>query len=88
VSKIAPTPAEHYASKDRDYNNHGKFNNRHRVFRNGAWIWVYGSGYTAYGNNCYWLTSASATTTTKPEQAATVSSGKPSSLAGAFCSPG
>ena len=33
----------------------GKFNNRHRVFRNGAWIWVYGTGYTAYGNDCYWL---------------------------------
>ena len=46
---------KHYASKDRDHDNHGKFNNRHRVFRNGAWIWVYGTGYTAYGNDCYWL---------------------------------
>jgi hypothetical protein len=46
---------KHYASKDRDHDNHGKFNNRHRVFRNGAWIWVYGPGYTAYGNDCYWL---------------------------------
>ena len=46
---------KHYASKDRDHNNHGKFSNRHRVFRNGAWIWVYGTGYTAYGNDCYWL---------------------------------
>ena len=46
---------KHYASKDRHHNNHGKFSNRHRVFRNGAWIWVYGTGYTAYGNDCYWL---------------------------------
>jgi hypothetical protein len=46
---------KHYASKDRDHDKHGKFNNRHRVFRNGAWIWVYGTGYTAYGNDCYWL---------------------------------
>jgi hypothetical protein len=46
---------KHYASKDRNHNKHANFNNRHRVFRNGAWIWVYGSGYTAYGNDCYWL---------------------------------
>src|SRR4030095_10775564 len=47
---------KHYASKDRDHNNHGNFNNRHRVFRNGAWIWVYGlPAVTAYGNDCYWL---------------------------------
>ena len=45
----------HYASKDRNHNKHANFNNRHRVFRNGAWIWVYGSGYTASGNDCYWL---------------------------------
>jgi hypothetical protein len=45
---------EHYASKDRNHNN-GNFNNRHRVFRNGAWVWVYGPAYTAYGNDCYWL---------------------------------
>lgn len=28
--------------------------NRHRVFRNGVWIWAYGPGYYAY-NDCYWL---------------------------------
>ena len=28
---------------------------RHRVWRNGAWVWVYGPGYTAYGDDCYWL---------------------------------
>jgi hypothetical protein len=46
---------KHHASKDRDHNKHANFNNRHRVFRNGAWIWVYGPAYTAYGNDCYWL---------------------------------
>jgi hypothetical protein len=25
------------------------------VFRNGAWVWVYGPDYYAYGDNCYWL---------------------------------
>jgi hypothetical protein len=44
-----------YASKYRDHDNNNKFKNRHRVFRNGAWVWVYGTGYTAYGNDCYWL---------------------------------
>ena len=34
---------KHYAMKDRDHHDHGNFNNRHRVFRNGAWFWVYGS---------------------------------------------
>jgi hypothetical protein len=29
--------------------------NRHRVFRNGVWVWVYGPGYTSYGDDCYWL---------------------------------
>ena len=37
-------------------NNH---NNRHRVFRNGAWVWIYGPDYYyddyAYGGDCYWL---------------------------------
>ena len=41
-----------HASRDHDKN---KFNNsRHRVFRNGAWIWVYGPDYYA-GGDCYWL---------------------------------
>lgn len=45
----------HYAMKDRDHHDHGNIHNRHRVFRNGAWVWVYGTGYTAYGGDCYWL---------------------------------
>ena len=28
---------------------HDRFNNRHRVFRNGVWA------YYAYGNDCWWL---------------------------------
>jgi hypothetical protein len=43
-----------HAMKDRDHRDHGNIH-RHRVFRNGAWVWVYGSGYTAYGGDCYWL---------------------------------
>jgi hypothetical protein len=45
---------KHYASKDRDHDRHGKFQ-RHRVFRNGVWVWVYGPAYYAYGDDCYWL---------------------------------
>jgi hypothetical protein len=44
---------KHYASKDRD-RDRDRFK-RHRVWRNGAWVWVYGPGYTAYGDDCYWL---------------------------------
>jgi len=48
-----------YANRGRD-NNHNNHNNRHRVWRNGAWVWIYGPGYYAYdnyayGDNCYWL---------------------------------
>ena len=43
-----------HAYKDRDHD-HDKFHHRHRVFRNGVWVWVYGPGYTAYGDDCYWL---------------------------------
>ena len=43
-----------HAMKDRDHRDHGNIH-RHRVFRNGAWVWVYGPGYTAYGGDCYWL---------------------------------
>jgi hypothetical protein len=32
-----------HAMKDRDHRDHGNIH-RHRVFRNGAWVWVYGSG--------------------------------------------
>jgi hypothetical protein len=40
-----------YASRDRDHD-HG---NRHRVFRNGAWVWVYGPDIYAYGDDCSYL---------------------------------
>ena len=43
-----------HAYNDRDHD-HDKFHNRHRVFRNGIWVWVYGPGYTTYGDDCYWL---------------------------------
>ena len=47
-----------YAERGRD-NNHNNHNNRHRVFRNGAWVWIYGPDYYyddyAYGGDCYWL---------------------------------
>jgi hypothetical protein len=46
---------KHYASKDRDHDHHGNFRNRHRVLRNGVWVWVYGPGYAAYDDDCYWL---------------------------------
>jgi hypothetical protein len=47
----------HYAERGHD---HGHYY-RHRVYRNGAWVWVYGPGYYygpdyyAYGGECYWL---------------------------------
>jgi hypothetical protein len=25
------------------------------VFRNGAWVWIYGPDTYAYGDNCWWL---------------------------------
>jgi hypothetical protein len=44
-----------YADRGRDHKNV----QRHRVWRNGAWVWVYGPGYYAYdyayGGDCYWL---------------------------------
>ena len=45
-----------YAERGRD-NNHNNY--RHRVWRNGAWVWIYGPDYYydnyAYGGDCYWL---------------------------------
>ncbi len=35
---------------DHDFNHF----NRHRVFRNGAWVWLYGPGYYS-GDDCWWL---------------------------------
>jgi hypothetical protein len=42
---------------DRDRgHDHGKGDrHRHRVFRNGVWVWVYGPEYYAYGNDYFWL---------------------------------
>jgi hypothetical protein len=43
---------KHVAARDHDHDkNHF---NRHRVFRNGVWVWVYGSDYYA-GDDCLWL---------------------------------
>ena len=55
----------HGDSSDHNGRNHGRFAERgrdfdhnhghgHRVFRNGTWVWVYGSDYYA-GDDCYWL---------------------------------
>ncbi len=41
-----------FAERGHDFD---RFNNRHRVFRNGVWVWVYGPDYYAYGNDCWWL---------------------------------
>ena len=50
---------KHVASRDHDHDkNHF---NRHRVFRNGVWVWVYGSDYYA-GDDCYWLLRRAQTT--------------------------
>ena len=47
---------KHYVMKDHDHDHdHGNIHNRHRVFRNGVWVWVYGPGYTTYSDDCYWL---------------------------------
>ena len=35
---------------DHDFNHF----NRHRVFRNGTWVWLYGPGYYS-GDDCWWL---------------------------------
>jgi hypothetical protein len=42
-----------FAERDRNFDNH--HGHGHRVFRNGAWVWVYGPDYYAYGDDCYWL---------------------------------
>jgi hypothetical protein len=43
-----------YSYKDRNNNNHHGNAHRHKVFRNGVWVWVYDPYYT-YGDNCAWL---------------------------------
>jgi hypothetical protein len=50
---------KHVASRDHDHDkNHF---NRHRVFRNGVWVWVYGPDYYA-GDDCLWLLRRAQTT--------------------------
>jgi hypothetical protein len=44
----------HFAERGHDHD-FDRFHNRHRVFRNGVWVWVYGPDYYAYGNDCWWL---------------------------------
>jgi hypothetical protein len=47
----------HYAEGGHDHDHYY----RHRVYLNGAWVWVYGPGYYygpdyyAYGDDCWWL---------------------------------
>ncbi len=41
-----------FAERDRNFDHH--HGHGHRVFRNGAWVWVYGPDYYA-GDDCYWL---------------------------------
>ena len=43
----------HHAGRDHDRD--GKKFERHRVWRNGAWVWVYGPDIYAYGDDCWWL---------------------------------
>ena len=43
-----------FAERDHDRNHDFDHNGRHRVFRNGVWIWVYGPDYYSY-NDCWWL---------------------------------
>jgi hypothetical protein len=44
-----------FAERGHDFD---RFHYRHRVFRNGVWVWVYGPDYYAYddyGGDCWWL---------------------------------
>ena len=43
-----------FAERDRDHGHDFDHHGRHRVFRNGAWVWIYGPDYYSY-NDCYWL---------------------------------
>jgi hypothetical protein len=42
-----------YSGRDDDRD--GRNFNRHRVWRNGAWVWIYGPDIYAYGDDCWWL---------------------------------
>jgi hypothetical protein len=44
---------DHRFAERHDRNDFDRFHHRHRVFRNGVWVWVYGPSY-AY-NDCWWL---------------------------------
>jgi hypothetical protein len=43
-----------FAERDHDRNHDFDHRGRHRVFRNGVWVWVYGPDYYSY-NDCWWL---------------------------------
>ena len=45
----------HMANRDHDRDGKNGHGNRHRVFRNGAWVWIYGPDTYAYGDDCWWL---------------------------------
>jgi hypothetical protein len=51
LHELRNTTARYAATHDR--NDFDRFHHRHRVFRNGVWVWVYGPSY-AY-NDCWWL---------------------------------
>ena len=51
---------DNWKGKHVDRDHHDKFK-RHRVFRNGAWVWVYGPDYYA-SDDCYWLRRRAITT--------------------------
>jgi len=40
-----------FSERDHDFD---RFHNRHRVFRNGVWVWAYGPDYYSY-NDCWWV---------------------------------
>jgi hypothetical protein len=43
-----------FAERDHDRNHDFDHRGRHRVFRNGIWVWIYGPDYYSY-NDCWWL---------------------------------
>src|SRR5262245_45196415 len=43
----------HFAERGRDHDHDFDHRGRHRVFRNGVWVWVYGPDYSY--NDCGWL---------------------------------
>ncbi len=54
---VARQDHSHKRFAERDFDHGRDFNHghRHRVFRNGVWVWAYGPDYYAYDDDCYWL---------------------------------